>query len=111
MPGDGPCRDDGGGEEAGWAWELLRPLLSGKGLLLQYNIAGCPWQDCGERGGLVEWCKWFPIAGVCWRKDNAGIAGKRHLAGLSAKKFNPRAQSLGARHQPAGCARRAPPHL
>jgi hypothetical protein len=23
MPGDGPGRDDGGGEEAGWAWELL----------------------------------------------------------------------------------------
>jgi hypothetical protein len=20
MPGDGPGRDDGGGEEAGWAW-------------------------------------------------------------------------------------------
>jgi hypothetical protein len=23
MPGDGPGRDDGGGEEAGWAWEVL----------------------------------------------------------------------------------------
>jgi hypothetical protein len=22
MPGDGPGRDDGGGEEAGWAWGL-----------------------------------------------------------------------------------------
>ena len=34
MPGDGPGRDDGGGEEAGWAWELLR-LVRGEGC---YNI-------------------------------------------------------------------------
>jgi hypothetical protein len=32
MPGDGPGRDDGGGEEAGWAWELLRLVLRFRGL-------------------------------------------------------------------------------
>jgi hypothetical protein len=47
MPGDGPGRDDGGGEEAGWAWGVLRLLHNGKGqVLLQYNIAGRPWQHC-----------------------------------------------------------------
>jgi hypothetical protein len=33
MPGDGPGRDDGGGEEAGWAWELLRLVRDGEGVV------------------------------------------------------------------------------
>jgi hypothetical protein len=36
MPGDGPGRDDGGGEEAGWAWELLRPSANMR--MCCYNI-------------------------------------------------------------------------
>jgi hypothetical protein len=36
MPADGPGRDDGGGEEAGWAWDLLRLLHNGSG----FSIVG-----------------------------------------------------------------------
>jgi hypothetical protein len=53
MPGDGPGRDDGGGEEAGWAWRVLRSSVMGR-LLLQYNIAGRPWQHCVERAWSGE---------------------------------------------------------
>jgi len=53
MPGDGPGRHDGGGEEAGWAWELLRPSAKRADVLLQYNIAGRPWQHCGEGAGGI----------------------------------------------------------
>jgi hypothetical protein len=52
MPGDGPGRDDGGGEEVGWAWELLNGTVTGR-VLLQYNIARRPWQHCVETG-----CSW-----------------------------------------------------
>jgi hypothetical protein len=50
MRGDGPGRDDGGGEEAGWACGVLT-LVRNDEVLLQYNIAGRPWQHCVERAG------------------------------------------------------------
>jgi hypothetical protein len=73
MPGDGPGRDDGGGEEAGWAWELLSSSANMR--MCCYNIT---------------------LPGVHGSIASRGIASKGRVRGPSVGGGVPDARSASA---------------
>jgi hypothetical protein len=52
MPGDGPGPDDGGGEEAGWAWGVLRLLRNGEGCCYNITLPDVHGSIASKRGKL-----------------------------------------------------------
>jgi hypothetical protein len=94
MPGDGPGRDDGGGEEAGWAWQLLRLLRKREGCCYNITLPGVHGRFASKGPGPGSLRRLCPRYGAARRiHQRFQIGGRQGAKRRAASPGSPQALS------------------